>query len=160
MSIGSSLKDALWMGDYPPSAFNFKVILGCSLGLTDTSFQEVSGIEASVSVEDQNEGGFNTVNYTLGQVKHPNLVLKRGLAPITSPLVMWCQSVFDLDYRVQTISMPLIVMLMNGDRDPLRVWMFNNALPVAWKIDAFNSTKNEVALETIELKYSGLTRIV
>eukprot|EP01037_Dinobryon_pediforme_P023061 gene23061-24404_t len=36
---------------YPPSAFHFKVAFAATLGLTDTSFQEVSGISADVDTE-------------------------------------------------------------------------------------------------------------
>ena len=46
-------------GDYPPSAFYFKVVFGATLGMTDTSFQDVSGISTEVTTEDVIEGGEN-----------------------------------------------------------------------------------------------------
>ncbi len=161
MSIVSSMKDALWGTEYPPSAFHFKVLLSCSLGLADTSFQEVSGIGSKLETTSIPEGGLNdSVHNVPKSISHDNLLLKRGLAPITSPLVLWCQSVFELEFRVPIIPLPLIVMLMNGDRVPVRVWMFRGAYPCSWKVDAFNSTKNEVAIETIELRHKGVYRVI
>ena len=71
--------------DYPPSAFYFKVVFGTTLGLTDTSFQEVSGIGAEVEVETVSEGGENRYQHKLPKgIKHPNLELKRGIASMAS----------------------------------------------------------------------------
>ena len=52
------------------------------------------------------------------------------------------------------------VHLIGGDKVPVRSWAFSNAYPVSWEVDGFNSTKNEVAIETIELRYSYLSRIL
>jgi phage tail-like protein len=126
--------------------------------VADTSFQEVSGIGASVEITHGN--GECAGPDSLSPVKHPNLVLKRGIAPVTSPLVLWCKSVFELDYRVPVVRLPVLVMLMNSDRIPKRVWLFNHAIPVSWSVDPFNSTKNDVAIESIDLNYDGLMRVV
>jgi phage tail-like protein len=151
----------LFSDGYPPSAFYFKVMFGATLGLTDTSFQEVSGISAEIQTETVIEGGENRYVHTLPKgVTHPMLELKRGIAPMTSPLVIWCRSVFELDFMLPIFAQPLIVQLMNAERLPVRVWSFANAYPVKWEVDSFGSTKNEVVIEKIVLSYTYSNRLI
>jgi len=152
---------ALLGSTYPPSAFYFKVVFAATGGMQDSSFQEVSGISAEMETEEYVEGGENWFVHKLPKgVKHPNLVLKRGIASATSPLVLWCRSIFELPHAIPIVPMPLLVMLMNENKMPIRTWSFANAYPVKWDVDAFNSTKNEVAIETIELSYTFSNRLV
>jgi phage tail-like protein len=150
------------LGDeYPPSAFYFKLAFSATGGISDTSFQEVSGIESELKTEEYVELGENRYVHKLPTGEsHPNLVLKRGIAPLTSPLVIWCRSVFEGSFAVPIVPMPVVVMLMNENKIPIRTWSFANAYPVKWSIDSFNSTKNEVAIETIELSYNYSNRMV
>lgn len=138
-----------------PVAFQFAVSFGASPQDVDASFQEVAGIAPEMETEAVAEGGENRFVHQLPKaVKHPRLVLKRGIAAIDSPLVTWCREVLEggLD---QTITTRLLqVALLDGEGQPLRSWSFDNAYPVKWDIEAFNATKNEVALEKIELSYA------
>lgn len=148
-------------GSYPPSAFYFRVVFGATLGLTDTSFQEVSGISAEIDVEPIVEGGENRFVHQLPKgVKHTNLELKRGIASMTSPLVIWCRSIMELDFIASVVTQPISVFLMNENGIPIRAWTFANAWPVKWSVDSFNSTKNEVAIEKIVLSYTYANRIL
>ena len=157
----SSMMSLLKGSDYPPSAFHFKVVLSATLGLADTSFQEVSGIGSTIKLESIVEGGENRYVHNLPNgVEHPKLVLKRGVGRITSPLVIWCKTVMELGFLAPIIPMPVLVFLQNEKRLPSRVWFFANAYPVSWKVDAFNSTKNEVAIEEIELSYNYTFRVI
>ena len=147
------------MSDYPIPAFHFGVYFGATLGLTDTSFQDVSGIDYEIETEAVVEGGENRFVHQLPKgVKHGNLVLKRGIGKMTSPLVIWCMAVFQGDLIAPIVPMPLNVSLLNENRIPIRCWSFSNAYPVKWQTEGFNSTKNEVAIETIELAYSYCIR--
>src|SRR4051812_34168691 len=82
---------------YPPGKFHFTVrILASGTTTTikptalDSSFQEVSGIEAEVDVEEVAEGGENRFVYRLPkQAKYPPLVLKRGIVTLESSLGSW-----------------------------------------------------------------------
>jgi len=146
---------------YPPSAFYFKVVLSATLGMADTSFQEVSGISSEVGTEDVFEGGENRYVHKLPKtVTHGNLELKRGIASMTSPLVIWCRSVMEMDFAVPIVPMPIIVYLMNADKIPIRAWTFANAYPVKWEVESFGSTKNEVAIEKIVLSYTYSNRLI
>ena len=147
--------------DYPPTGFYFKVIFSATLGMSDTSFQEVSGISSEVELEEVVEGGENRYVHRLPKsVKHPKLVLKRGIAKMTSPLVIWCRSVFEADFIAPIVPMPILVYLMNENKIPIRVWSFANAYPVQWEVEPLNSTKNDVAIEKIELSYNYSNRLI
>jgi len=146
--------------DYPPSAFHFRVVLSSTMGKADTSFQEVSGIRSEIETEAYSEGGENRYVHQLPKsVKHPRLVLKRGIAARSSPLVVWCQSVLEADFIKPIIPMSVLVFLLNENHSPTRSWSFANAYPVLWEVESFNSTKNEVAIEKIELNYNYSKRI-
>jgi phage tail-like protein len=153
--LGTSL---LWESDgYPPSAFYFKVVFDG----VDTSFQEVTGIGSEIETEDVVEGGENRYVHQLPKsVKHPKLVLKRGIAKMTSPLVIWCKTVLEGDFVLPIVPMLVSVQLMNENQIPIRAWSFANAYPVNWEVDGFNATKNEVAIETIQLAYTFSNRLV
>jgi phage tail-like protein len=148
------------MASYPPSAFYFKVAFGGIKDRADASFQEVSGIGATFTMEVKKEGGENDLVYYLPkEVKFDPLVLKRGVTSLNSGLVSWCQDCM-LNFRTQTSVEPKLVHvhLLNEDGNVLHAWSFANAIPIKWQMGAFNAQKNEVALETIELSYSYWTR--
>ena len=152
---------------YLPAAFYFKVVFGSSAAAAaapmqaDTSFKEVSGIGAEVSTEDVPEGGENRFVHKLPKgVTHGNLELKRGIASMTSPLVVWCRSVMEMDFMVPIVPQPLVVYLMDETGVPIRAWSFANAFPIKWEVEGFSSTKNEVAIEKIVLSYNYSNRLI
>lgn len=143
----------------PPAAFYFKVTFGSNGPDADSSFREVSGIAPEMETEAVVDGGENRYVLALPKaVKHPRLVLKRGIAPGHSRLLAWCKEVLEggLSNRIRPQQVHL--QLLNGAGTPLRKWSFDNAYPVKMEIEAFNSTKNEVAVEKIELSYAFSTR--
>lgn len=143
-------------GGYPLPAFFFEVIIGSG---GDTSFQEVTGIKTELELESVAEGGENRFVHQLPKaVKHANLVLKRGIAKRDSALVKWCKSVLEQDFTKAIETRELQVRLLNENKEAVRSWSFVNAYPVSWEVESFNSTKNEVAIEKIELVYSHSER--
>jgi phage tail-like protein len=145
--------------EYPPPAFYFTVRIGDLADGVDSSLQEVSGISSEIEIEDVAEGGENGFVHRLPKaVKHPLLVLKRGVFVESSPLIRWCRQVLDSGLP-STIEPKLInLCLRNEEGDPIREWSFSDAYPVKWEIDGFSSTKNEVAIETISLSYTNCNR--
>jgi len=138
-------------GYYPPAAFYFRV---SGLG-KDTAFQEVSGIVAEMTTEPYREGGENRFEYALPNgVEHPNLVLKRGIAAVDSTLVTWCKDVLEGALTKPLKARSVYVKLLDEKGDPLRAWSFGQAYPVKWEVEAFSSTKNQVAIESVELAYT------
>ena len=144
---------------YPLPAFHFRVEFKDAPG-EDTSFQEVSGIASEMDIQEVVEGGENRFVHRLPKgVKNTLLSLKRGIAGQDSKLVEWCQSVLEGDLRSRVKTQDVVVYLLDENHNPIRGWSFVNAYPVKWEIDSFNSTKNEVAIEKIELAYQNAVRI-
>jgi phage tail-like protein len=124
---------------------------------SDTFFQEVSGISAELSYDELKPLGSNDeIYYIPKSVSFSNLVLKRGLAPLTSEILNWClRNVNSLETSVEVKN--VVVTLMGSDFIPIMTWTFYNAIPVKWAVSDFNATKSELAIETIELKYSKMS---
>lgn len=143
--------------DFPAAAFRFSVFIEAAT--SDASFREVSGISEEIDTELVREGGENRFAYQLPKaVKPSRLVLKRGVAPLQSPLVIWCRRTFEAGLGAPLSPRLLKVSLLDADSNPLRSWSFANAWPVKWSVDGFQSQKNEVAMESVELVYTALTR--
>jgi len=125
----------------------------------DNSFLEVSGLSAEIETEAVVEGGENRFTHQLPMgVKFPKLALKRGIAGMNSPLVKWCKSVLEGGFVERIQPMQLSVRLLDQSGDPLRAWDIINAYPVRWEVEGFNSTKNQIAIEKIELSYNYANR--
>jgi phage tail-like protein len=152
---------SIWgKGPYPPPAFHFQVVFTGDPSITDTAFQEVSGIGATLDTEPYHEGGENSFLLQLPTgMSHPKLVLKRGVATTGSKLVAWCRSVLEEGFVAGINTKSLHISLLDENHAPVRVWSLENAYPVGWEVESFNATKNEVAIEKIELHYSRVTRI-
>ena len=139
---------------YPPVAFHFAVSFGTATRDADCSFREVSGLGPEMETETVVEGGENRFVYQLPKaVKHPRLVLKRGVAPFTSRLVTWCRDVLEGGLAWPVTTKLMHVALLDATGQPLRAWSFENAFPVKWEVDPFQSEKNDVAMEKVELSY-------
>ena len=147
------------MADLPVS-FQFAVAFGRDASDSEAAFREVSGIGPELEVESVSEGGENRFVHQLPKgVKYPRLVLKRGIAPSTSMLVTWCKSTLETGLTLPIVPKSVQVFLLDAAGDPLRTWAFEHAYPVKWVVDPLESTKNQVAMETIELVYAHSTRI-
>lgn len=141
-----------------PAAFHFKVVFESNL-VSDNSFQEVSGISTEIETESLVEGGSPYVRKLPTKIKYPNLVLKRGIAAKDSELVKWCRSVMENFFAKPIVPRQVNVYLINEAQTPIRGWGFANAYPVKWDVEPFNSMKNEIAIEKIELCYQYSLRL-
>lgn len=140
---------------YPPVGFYFSVEFSGVSNKNDSKFQEVSGISVSVETEPFKQGGSDNTYDLPKKMKYTNLVLKRGML-MGSQLTTWFRKATEnLEFSLMDIQ----VSLMNREGQPLAVWSFVNCYPIKWSVDAFNSTKNEVALETMEISYEYFTRL-
>ncbi|WP_457355363.1 phage tail protein [Roseateles sp. P5_D6] len=146
---------------YPPPAFHFAVTFGASAKDADGAFREVSGLGPEMDVETVVEGGQNAFQHLLPKaVKHSRLVLSRGIATMESRLLLWCQSVLEGGLARPIQPKQLHVFLLDEEGGPLRVWSVQNAYPVKWTVEAFQATRNEVAIERIELAHAGASRLM
>lgn len=121
----------------------------------DAAFQEVSGISKELSLEEIVCGGENRFKYRLPTVAtSQNLVLKRALVPLGSPLVYWCASCIDLGLSSSITTFPVILSLLDATGMPCMVWTFYNAYPVKYSISDLKSQENGIVIESIELAYT------
>jgi phage tail-like protein len=150
---------------YPPVKFYFSVSVlptgsssGSNMGI-DSSFKEVSGIEAEVGVEEVAEGGENRFVYRLPkQTKYPPLVLKRGVVTTDSALGSWVRDTIG-STLAQPIKVQDLMVLLLGERgDPLISWTFYNAYPLKWKTSSLDAMASEILIESLEFSYSFFVR--
>lgn len=144
----------------PPAVFRFAVRLDPASGGGDVLFQEVSGIGAELVTGAVQEGGENRFVHALPKsVTHPCLTLKRGLAAADSGLVTWCRQVLEGGLEQAIHTKQVEVHLISPTGEALRGWRFSGAFPVKWSVEPFRSTRQQVALEVVELVYSEMQRV-
>ncbi len=142
-----------------PVSFYFSV--GFMGGLNEVAFKEVSGLSSEMEVETLREGGENSYELKLPkQVKHSNLVLKRALMPLTNTVEAWIKLNMESNLSLLIVPDIITISLCDADGIPLRVWSCVGAFPVKWEVDTMDAEKNSVLIETLELAYSSLTRIL
>jgi phage tail-like protein len=146
---------------YPPPAFAFSVGIATSAspvltGNIDASFQEISGIDSRVEIQEVIEGGLNShVHQLPGVTKHSNLVLKRGYVTQKSALADWAAqsvgSTYGSPIKTQTIS----VFLLDSYGKAQATWTFLNAYPVKWEVGPFDSANgSKVLTQSLEIAYA------
>jgi phage tail-like protein len=143
-------KDSFFKPGYtPPTAFYFSVKF-TGFDDMDSSFQEVSGLKVTIDTVEKKEGGDNNfVHHLPTQTKFDNLVLKRCLLK-NSKLEKWCRDAienFKFDPR------DLKVALLGANGGILASWTVVKAFPISWELSSLNSTSNQLAIETLTLKY-------
>lgn len=133
----------------PVPAFNFRVEID---GVFEAGFNEVTGLQAEIEVQEYREGGVNDFMHKFaGSVKFPsNLVLKNGITDSVK-LWSWYQEVM----RGQFARKSLDVVLLDAAGDEKRRWKFKEAYPVKWNGPSLKATSSEVALESLELAHEG-----
>ena len=141
--------------DYtPPAGFHFSVSFE-SVSAMDTSFQEVSGLKLTLTTEQVADAGENSfVRQIPTTPTFSNLILKRCLLP-NPHLEKWCRDAFQ-DFKFVPKNLRLSLLDNNGKS--LASWYIDGAYPVSWELTVLNSTSNDLAIETLELKYRHFKR--
>lgn len=138
----------------PPSAFYFAVKFA-SFPEMDSSFEEVSGLKVTLGTEERKEGGENEyVIHLPTPPKYENLVLKRCLL-YNSTLRKWCRDAIE-DFRFDPRDIKLQLLGANGGS--LASWSIIKAYSISWELVALNSTSNQLAIETLTLKYQNFKK--
>lgn len=130
---------------YPLPVFHFQV----EWGGTRIGFTEVSGINFNVEPIEYREGVSPNYHPTKmsGMHKFGNITLKRGMFRGDNEFFIWLTNVNlnKPDRRTVTIK------LLDETHAPVFTWTVNNAWPCKVDGTSLGSTKNEVAVESIEL---------
>lgn len=138
------------MSTDPFGAFAFQVEID---GVVGGFFQEVSGLGATIEVQEVQEGGRNdTTRKLVGVGKYPNLVFKRGLCTGT----MLDALLKFRDAASKTRLSGTITMLSNRG-EAIHSWKFEKGFPVKWDGPQLNVGQNAIAVESLEIAHEGLT---
>jgi phage tail-like protein len=114
-------------------------------------FSEISGLAAEIETMTYNEGGRNdSVHKLPTRMKHPNLVLKRGVTTVKD-LQEWA-----LDSFMGPERKEITLTMYNQQLEKLRTWSFKNAYPVKWTGPTFNVGQAAVATEVLEIVHDGI----
>jgi phage tail-like protein len=118
----------------------------CTIG----RFAHCQGLAAEYEIEEYAEGGQNAFVHKLrGRMRHPNLVLSRGITHETG-LMDWFLKTKKAGER-GSIS----VSLLGPDGSPVRKWGFEGAFPVRWEGPILNARSHTAATETLEIAHRG-----
>ena len=141
---------------YPPVGFSFQVNITGIDGMNEGNFQEVTGLNVKLDVEEIKEGGENRFAHRFpSRPKYENLVLRRGMVT-GSALITWArQATEQFTFTTRTV----VVSLMDEGGDNLATWNVVNAWPVALKMSEFKAQENAIAIETLELSFDYFQRI-
>jgi len=152
---------------YPLPGFSFRVDFLFSqtneskyLGPEEAAFMEVSGLKASLDLEEYPEMGFfgQPRSFITG-LRYEKLILKRGFTS-SSKIAAWFK---DCMYNQKTNHISLLVSLIGTGASnkgrPLAVWQFYEAFPVSIEYSGFNAMESGFTIETLEIRYSYFTAL-
>ncbi len=131
---------------------------GAPLG--DGAFQECTGLEISMDVQDYLEGGRNDgVIKRVGRGKYAELVLKRGMVfrgagPAEPELWSWLQGVLRGERPVRRYDG--IVEVMDPGEQVVARWVFDRGLPAKLTGPSLNARTGDVAIEELHIAHEGL----
>ena len=130
--------------------------------LADGAFQECSGLEIEMDVQEYQEGGRNdgTVR-RVGRAKFAPLVLKRGMfhgadasATASPDLWRWLQDIVNGVRPV--VRCDGLVRVMSADGTVRATWSFDRGLPSKIKGPELNGKSGEIAIEELTIQHEGL----
>lgn len=135
----------------PYGTYNFLVEIE---GIARAAFQEASGFDSSIEVEEHREGGENITTRKLpGMVKYSNIVLKWGLVD-DHDLEDWYQQWANGDPAAKRQSGSIVLLDRQGQEK--KRWNFINAWPAKLTWPSFNAENSDLAIMTLELAHEGL----
>lgn len=136
--------------DGVPSAIEVVKAAG---GMLIGGFQECTGLDTTLEVEEHREGGLNDrVRKFPSRVTWSNVVLKRGVG-LSDDLWNW-----HADYTTGSGKRRDGIVVLEDDLHvPLKMWHFTRGLPIKWTGPSLNAKASEVAIESLEIVHEGIT---
>jgi phage tail-like protein len=128
--------------------------------LTDCGFQECTGLEIDLDVQEYYEGGNNNaVVRRVGRAKYQNIVLKRGMfygspGGVNQDLWNWLQGIANGNRPVARYDGTIHVMSVADN--VVATWTFDRGLPAKIKGPELNAKTGEVAIEELTIAHEGL----
>ena len=149
--------EASTYGSFIPSFFFQVFFVSDDFVSEPIGFTEVSGLSVELQTEEVFEGGGNTYAYRLPkQAKPKNLVLKRALNPASPNIIYWARDCVEY-FVIRPLT--VVVSLEDASQQQLKVWNLMNAYAVKLSVSDFNSNKNEVVIQTLELTCQSIVEV-
>jgi phage tail-like protein len=124
-------------------------------------FQECTGLEVEMDVQEIQEGGRNDGTIRrVGRAKYQNIVLKRGMlfahgGAANQELWRWLQ---DVVAGVRPVARyDGIVEVLDVGEDVVARWSFRRGLPSKIAGPQLNARTGEIAIEELHIAHEGLT---
>ena len=137
----------------PLPAFCFLVRFTSLPGNVEGFFKSCSGLRYETEIVPVAAGGANDTTFNLpGRMKWAPLVLKQGFTT-SSALIAWREKWTKGEMARSGGS----IIQLNTALQPAATWNFVRGWPSKWEISEFDATKNEVAIETMEICHEGLS---
>ncbi len=138
---------------YPYKKYNYKVLLD---NTEEAGFSEVSAPDITSDPVEYREGNMTgrTPGKQPGLMKYSNVTLKRGTTD-SQVFVTWMKDIQDGKATRKTV----VITLMDDEMNEVASWQLEKCWPTKYTAPDFNSTSNEVAIESLELVTEGVTRI-
>jgi phage tail-like protein len=133
--------------------------VGAPTRLGDGAFQDCSGLEVEMDVQEYLEGGRNDgVIRRVGRGKYQPLVLKRGMfygdGQVNGELWKWLQSVISGERPVARYNGT--VQVMGATTDIVATWSFERGLPAKIRGPELNGKTGDIAIEELTIAHEGL----
>jgi phage tail-like protein len=127
-------------------------------GITEGIFQSVDGLNSETEVIEHRHTGKNgnlVINKVPGALKWNNITFKRGITD-DKKLHDWRKEIEK--GNIETHRKHGTITAYSPDLKPVAKYTFVKAWPTKWSSSSFDATKNEMAIETLEIAHEGLTR--
>lgn len=126
------------------------------------AFQECSGLEIEMDVQEYQEGGRNSGTVRrVGRAKYQPIVLKRGMfydadgdGQVNTELWHWMQRIINGERPVPRKDG--VIYVMSADRQVRATWMFDRGLPAKIRGPELNAKTGELAIEELTVAHEGL----
>jgi len=127
-------------------------------GITEGFFREVSGLDSETEVIEHRvtgKGGNLIVHKIPGALKWPNIVLRRGVSD-DRKLHDWRKQIED--GLIESNRKNGTITCYAPDGKEIAKYTFKKGWPCKWKGPGLDATKNELAIEELEIAHEGLER--
>lgn len=125
------------------------------------SFQECSGLGASLDIESFSEGGVNDQQrLMLKGASFDDVTLKRGMTNDVA-FLGWASRMFTKleasSSDISTYRRNINILMFNQAGETVQVWTLIGAVPKSWKGPSFSADGSDVAIEELTIAYEGLS---
>ncbi|MFZ4508078.1 MAG: phage tail protein [Fimbriimonas sp.] len=127
-------------------------------GITEGIFKEVTGLDSETEVIEHRvtgKGGNIVVHKVPGALKWSNITFRRGITD-DKKLHEWRDKIEK--GQVEANRKNGSITLYSPDGKAIAKYTFRNGWPCKFKGPALDATKNEIAIEELEIAHEGLER--